>query len=83
VGKSPRAADVSSTRNGQSEILAGQSFEDNAPAPDRIAQRAYARFEERGRGEGADIEDWLEAEQELRQEVSGGNTSSTSGAQNS
>ena len=30
-----------------------------------IAARAYARYEERGREQGHDLEDWLEAEREL------------------
>ena len=33
---------------------------------DWIAQRAYQRYEERGREEGYDVEDWLSAEQEFR-----------------
>jgi hypothetical protein len=33
--------------------------------PLEIAQRAYRRFEERGRHHGRDLEDWLEAEREL------------------
>jgi hypothetical protein len=32
-----------------------------------IARRAYELFLARGRGHGHDIEDWLQAEQELRQ----------------
>jgi hypothetical protein len=32
---------------------------------ERIARRAYERFEERGREHGRDLEDWLEAEREL------------------
>jgi hypothetical protein len=32
-----------------------------------IAQRAYQRFEARGREHGRDLEDWLNAERELRQ----------------
>jgi len=32
---------------------------------DRIAQRAYELYEQRGRQEGQDLEDWLEAEREL------------------
>lgn len=32
---------------------------------DLIALRAYQRYEERGREDGHDIEDWLAAEQEL------------------
>ena len=32
---------------------------------DLIAQRAYQRYEARGREDGHDMEDWLSAEQEL------------------
>ena len=32
-----------------------------------IARRAYRRFEERGYEHGRDMDDWLEAERELRQ----------------
>ena len=34
--------------------------------PDRIARRAYQRFEERGREHGHDQEDWFEAEKEVQ-----------------
>ena len=37
---------------------------------DQIARRAYDRYQERGREDGRDQEDWFAAEQELR----GGNT---------
>ena len=38
----------------------------SAGAPSNlIAQRAYQRFEQRGREHGHDLEDWLEAEREL------------------
>jgi hypothetical protein len=37
---------------------------------DRIAQRAYERYEARGREDGHDMEDWFEAERELQQGVS-------------
>jgi hypothetical protein len=38
----------------------------NGPAPnDSVAQRAYQRYEERGREHGRDLDDWLEAEREL------------------
>jgi hypothetical protein len=33
---------------------------------DQIARRAYERYEARGRGDGQDLEDWYEAEQELQ-----------------
>lgn len=32
-----------------------------------IARRAYERFESRGREPGHDVEDWLRAENDLRQ----------------
>ena len=32
---------------------------------DRIAQRAYERYEARGREDGHDQQDWFEAEREL------------------
>ena len=32
---------------------------------DRIAQRAYELYEQRGRQEGRDLEDWLNAESQL------------------
>ena len=39
----------------------------NAPASDNpVARRAYQRFEERGREHGRDLEDWFEAEREIR-----------------
>ncbi|HKT81320.1 MAG TPA: DUF2934 domain-containing protein [Vicinamibacterales bacterium] len=34
---------------------------------DRIAERAYERFEQRGFEHGHDLEDWLEAEREVRE----------------
>lgn len=34
---------------------------------DAIAERAYVRFCERGHEHGHDVEDWIAAEQELRQ----------------
>jgi hypothetical protein len=38
----------------------------NGPAPNgSVAQRAYERYEERGREHGRDLDDWLEAEREL------------------
>lgn len=35
-----------------------------------IAQRAYELYEERGRQDGQDVEDWLKAEHELAGSVS-------------
>jgi hypothetical protein len=36
------------------------------PTIDEIARLAYHRYEQRGRQNGRDVEDWLLAEQELR-----------------
>jgi hypothetical protein len=36
-----------------------------APDPERIAERAYQKYIERGGSDGRDLEDWLEAEREL------------------
>lgn len=34
----------------------------------RIAQRAFQLYEARGREDGQDVEDWLEAEEEIRRD---------------
>ncbi|MCI0573559.1 MAG: DUF2934 domain-containing protein [Myxococcaceae bacterium] len=36
------------------------------PTAEQIARRAYELFEARGRQDGNDMEDWLQAERELR-----------------
>ena len=38
---------------------------------DDIARRAYQRYEERGREPGHDVDDWLQAERDLREASSG------------
>lgn len=38
----------------------------DVPTRDQIAHRAYEIYENRGRGHGRDLEDWLAAESELR-----------------
>jgi outer membrane protein TolC len=47
-----------------SEAIANES---RTPRAEDIARRAYAIYEERGRIDGADLDDWLQAERELRQ----------------
>jgi hypothetical protein len=44
---------------------------------DKIAMRAYEKWCRRGRPQGSDQQDWLEAELELRQELSRGSTGSS------
>jgi len=53
------------------------------PDADRVAQRAYERYEARGREDGHDMEDWLEAERELKQDVSSDATTAVRGEVNS
>lgn len=47
---------------------AGDSVSRPAPASntDDIARRAYEIYESRGRADGADVDDWLQAERELQ-----------------
>ena len=42
-----------------------QAFKRAAADHAHIAQRAYELYEQRGRQDGWDLEDWLKAEQEL------------------
>ena len=79
MAKSPRPADVSSDRDDRTEPLDIR----RGPDQDRIAQRAYERYEARGREEGRDQEDWFEAERELRDRPSGSATGSNGDDRNS
>jgi hypothetical protein len=58
-----------STPEGEAAPSAPQNVGDTtaaAPERERIAQRAYELYLERGGGEGAAMDDWLNAEQELQ-----------------
>jgi len=48
---------------------------------DRIAQRAFERYESRGREDGRDQEDWFEAEREFEQGPSGSSTAGGRGGE--
>lgn len=37
-----------------------------------VAERAYQKWEARGRQEGGELQDWLEAEKEVAQQLKGG-----------
>jgi hypothetical protein len=66
VKRSPRAADVATS--GDKQGPQGLPRLDEArPDNDRIAQRAYERYQERGGEPGRDWEDWFEAEREIRE----------------
>ncbi|PYR42493.1 MAG: hypothetical protein DMF93_05710 [Acidobacteria bacterium] len=41
------------------------------PTPDDVARRAYELYEARGSEPGAELEDWLRAERELRELADG------------
>jgi hypothetical protein len=48
--------------------MTSPSADDGALEGDAISRRAYQRFEERGYEHGRDLEDWFEAERELREQ---------------
>jgi len=45
----------------------------NAPTPEEIRRRAFGIHIERGGIHGCDLDDWLQAERELRQEYNRSN----------
>lgn len=45
------------------------AFSSVSMSQDLIAERAYRKFEARGREGGHELEDWLSAESELRHEL--------------
>ncbi len=54
------------------DIAFAEDTSDSAPTlRDLIARRAYELFERRGRREGHALEDWLEAEREVRHHFAG------------
>lgn len=62
LAETPEARQSPSTRRGQqaSTVESGQS-----ELRDMIARRAYEIYEERGRSDGGDMDDWLRAEAEV------------------
>ncbi len=70
--KSSGAADKSPLNDTGSErdasITSSHSSTADTSMTERIAKRAYERFEMRGREHGRDQEDWFEAEIELREQ---------------
>ena len=46
------------------------------PSREEIEVRAYEIYEERGRAEGHDVEDWVAAEEELTNRLAAGETGS-------
>lgn len=68
-GSNPRTPGVSAATSGgsQEDEQSGPPFQISKAGWDyeRIARRAYELYEQRGRQEGRDVEDWLNAEQQL------------------
>ena len=48
---------------------------------EKIAMRAYEKWVKRGRPHGSDVQDWVEAENELRAEMTKSGTHSAFGTQ--
>ncbi|HZY87454.1 MAG TPA: DUF2934 domain-containing protein [Gemmataceae bacterium] len=48
---------------------------------EKIAMRAYEKWVKRGRPHGQDVQDWVDAENELRSELSKSGSQSTYGTQ--
>ena len=57
---------------GKSSMTSNQGHGHHAAIPhDKIAMRAYEKWCKRGRPQGSDQQDWLDAERELRAEMGG------------
>ena len=75
-----RASTPSSTQQAGNQMQSGlQSGAQGQIPHDKIAMRAYEKFCRRGRTHGNHQQDWLEAEQEIRNEIARGQGSSPSG----
>ena len=61
---------------GEAAGRGGHGF-DVDPAGENIAQRAYEKWVKRGGGHGSDMQDWVEAEAELRAESGRQGTTTT------
>jgi hypothetical protein len=64
MAKSRRSANVVDMRDAYTPADAGAQLLAAVDA-DAIARRAYEIYESRGRADGYDVEDWLQAEREL------------------
>ena len=70
IESSSQEVQLSSDRAAQIDTAADMSGTANAeqgnPGYDEIAEAAYHRFLRRGGQDGGDVDDWIEAERELR-----------------
>ena len=60
-----KAADIAMTYATGGWGMAMDTGGRSVPTHDEIAQRAFSLYESRGRQDGHDVDDWLQAEQEL------------------
>jgi hypothetical protein len=65
------AVSAGTSEGSQKEEQSGPPFQISKAGWDyeRIARRAYELYEQRGRQEGRDVEDWVKAEQQLADAV--------------
>jgi len=67
--KNPRRETAESIKNGRDQQNDPQDARRKVrtdPSPDQVAQRAYDLYRERGSEDGHDMDDWFQAEDELR-----------------
>lgn len=58
-------------------LISDEEASDQSAVRERIAQRAHELYELRGREDGFDLQDWLQAEQEVRGETKQADRSAT------
>ena len=63
-------SEIAATLTGDEMMSKNTSGGEHAPS-DEIARLAYCLYEARGRRDGHDVEDWLEAERELTDSIDG------------
>jgi len=52
----------------QSAPIQARTTQHQTPTRDEVAQRAYDLYQQRGGGDGRDLEDWLQAERDLQRQ---------------
>jgi hypothetical protein len=58
-------AEIEAALAGDRMLIKRTGPRQDAPSPDEIGRLAYHFYEQRGRGDGQDVDDWLSAEREL------------------
>jgi DUF2934 family protein len=66
----PRSVKKSAKKNVVAMPVSAAVLQLTAPSPDDVARRAFELYCERGGQDGYDVQDWLQAERELRQTAS-------------